>query len=49
MNESCCATCEYWTEIYQKCEHPEQFACKAEPYDAMPEDICELYERRDGE
>ena len=49
MNENCCANCGYWTEIYQKCEHPDQFANKADYYAAMPEDICELDERRDDE
>lgn len=46
MDEECCANCEYWVEIYQKCDHPEQLACKADDYAAMPEDVCELYEER---
>lgn len=43
MNEICCANCEYWIEVYQKCDNPEQIASKAEYYDAMPEDVCELF------
>ncbi len=49
MNEICCANCEYWIEKYQKCEHPDQFASKADYYAAMSDDVCELYERQDNE
>lgn len=48
MDEECCANCKYWVEIYQKCDHPEQLAYKAGDYAAMPEDVCELYERKES-
>lgn len=48
MTENCCANCEYWVEKYQKCEHTERVASMADYYDAMPENICVLYERKES-
>ena len=47
MFKECCATCEYWAEKYQECDHPYQLACEAGPYGAPPDKVCELYERQE--
>lgn len=48
-DKNCCAKCEHWTEKYWKCEHPEQLADWANDYDAPPDNVCELFEKKGKE
>jgi hypothetical protein len=45
-----CGTCAYWNIKYRQCEHPYQYACESDEYQAPAEKICNIdsWEQKDG-